>query len=53
MYVSGSTLFEGVKDIEGSDWSETQYVKINRNIYAIIQQRRVPIQSLGLKLGKV
>eukprot|EP00579_Thalassiosira_antarctica_P000023 CAMPEP_0201866262 /NCGR_PEP_ID=MMETSP0902-20130614/906_1 /ASSEMBLY_ACC=CAM_ASM_000551 /TAXON_ID=420261 /ORGANISM="Thalassiosira antarctica, Strain CCMP982" /LENGTH=241 /DNA_ID=CAMNT_0048391193 /DNA_START=47 /DNA_END=772 /DNA_ORIENTATION=+ len=23
MYVSGSTLFEGVKDIEGSDWSET------------------------------
>ncbi|KAL7538113.1 hypothetical protein ACHAXR_008296 [Thalassiosira sp. AJA248-18] len=23
MYVSGSTLFEGVTDIEGSDWSET------------------------------
>jgi len=23
MYVSGSTLFEGVKDIEGSDWSDT------------------------------
>jgi Pentapeptide repeats (9 copies) len=23
MYVSGSTLFEGVKDIENSDWSET------------------------------
>ena len=23
MYVSGSTLFEGVKNIEGSDWSET------------------------------
>lgn len=23
VYVSGSTLFEGVKDIEGSDWSET------------------------------
>lgn len=23
MYVSGSTIFEGVKDIEGSDWSET------------------------------
>lgn len=27
MYVSGSTLFEGVKDIEGSDWSETQLRK--------------------------
>ena len=24
MYVSGSTLFEGVKDIEGSDWSDTE-----------------------------
>lgn len=24
MYVSGATLFEGVKSIEGSDWSETQ-----------------------------
>ena len=23
MYVSGATLFEGVKTIEGSDWSET------------------------------
>ena len=23
VYVSGSTLFEGVKDIEGSDWSDT------------------------------
>ena len=23
VYVSGATLFEGVKDIEGSDWSET------------------------------
>jgi len=23
MYVSGSTLFEGVKDIEGSDWTDT------------------------------
>jgi len=23
VYVSGSTLFEGIKDIEGSDWSET------------------------------
>jgi uncharacterized protein YjbI with pentapeptide repeats len=27
MYVSGSTLFEGVKDIEGSDWSDTQLRK--------------------------
>jgi uncharacterized protein YjbI with pentapeptide repeats len=27
MYVSGSTLFEGVKDIEGSDWSETELRK--------------------------
>jgi|EP01082_Thalassiosira_pseudonana_P008135 uncharacterized protein YjbI with pentapeptide repeats len=27
MYVSGATLFEGVKDIEGSDWSETQLRK--------------------------
>ena len=24
MYVSGATLFEGVKSIEGSDWSDTQ-----------------------------
>ena len=23
VYVSGATLFEGVKDIEGSDWSDT------------------------------
>ena len=23
VYVSGSTLFEGVKDIEGSDWTDT------------------------------
>lgn len=23
MYVSGSTLFEGIKDIEGSDWTDT------------------------------
>jgi hypothetical protein len=23
VYVSGSTLFEGIKDIEGSDWSDT------------------------------
>mmetsp|Transcript_26347 Transcript_26347/g.43466 ORF Transcript_26347/g.43466 Transcript_26347/m.43466 type:complete len:242 (-) Transcript_26347:58-783(-) len=27
MYVSGSTLFEGVKDIEGSDWSDTELRK--------------------------
>lgn len=27
MYVSGATLFEGVKDIEGSDWSDTQLRK--------------------------
>ncbi len=27
MYVSGATLFEGVKSIEGSDWSETQLRK--------------------------
>jgi uncharacterized protein YjbI with pentapeptide repeats len=27
MYVSGSTLFEGVKSIENSDWSETQLRK--------------------------
>jgi len=27
MYVSGATLFEGIKDIEGSDWSETQLRK--------------------------
>lgn len=23
VYVSGATLFEGVKDIEGSDWTDT------------------------------
>ena len=27
MYVSGATLFEGVKDIEGSDWADTQLCK--------------------------
>lgn len=27
MYVSGATLLEGVKDIEGSDWSDTQLRK--------------------------
>mmetsp|Transcript_3941 Transcript_3941/g.6986 ORF Transcript_3941/g.6986 Transcript_3941/m.6986 type:complete len:245 (+) Transcript_3941:129-863(+) len=27
MYVSGATLFEGVKSIEGSDWSETELRK--------------------------
>lgn len=27
MYVSGATLFEGVKSIEGSDWSDTQLRK--------------------------
>lgn len=27
MYVSGATLFEGVKDIEGSDWSDTELRK--------------------------
>ena len=25
-YVSGATIFDGIKDIEGSDWSETLYV---------------------------
>jgi len=27
MYVGGSTLFEGVKDIEGSDWTDTELRK--------------------------
>ncbi|EJK47511.1 hypothetical protein THAOC_33758, partial [Thalassiosira oceanica] len=27
MYVSGATLFEGVKSIENSDWSDTQLRK--------------------------
>lgn len=27
MYVGGSTIFDGVKDIEGSDWSETDLRK--------------------------
>lgn len=27
MYVSGATLFEGVKSIENSDWSETELRK--------------------------
>ena len=27
MYVSGATLFEGVKDIEGSDWTDTMLRK--------------------------
>jgi uncharacterized protein YjbI with pentapeptide repeats len=32
MYVSGSTLFEGVKDISGSDWSET-YLRADQQKY--------------------
>ncbi|GKZ01207.1 hypothetical protein MPSEU_001072100 [Mayamaea pseudoterrestris] len=32
MYVSGSTLFEGVKDIENSDWSET-YLRADQQKY--------------------
>ena len=27
MYVSGATIFDGIKDIEGSDWSETMLRK--------------------------
>lgn len=32
MYVSGATLFEGVKDIEGSDWSDT-YLRKDQQKY--------------------
>jgi uncharacterized protein YjbI with pentapeptide repeats len=32
MYVSGSTLFEGVKDIEGSDWTDT-YLRADQKKY--------------------
>lgn len=32
MYVSGSTIFEGVKDIEGSDWSET-FLRKDQQLY--------------------
>jgi len=32
MYVSGSTLFEGVKDIEGSDWTDTELRRDQRKL---------------------
>jgi uncharacterized protein YjbI with pentapeptide repeats len=32
VYVSGSTLFEGVKDIEGSDWTDT-YLRKDQQKY--------------------
>jgi hypothetical protein len=32
MYVSGSTLFEGVKDIEGTDWTDT-YLRKDQQKY--------------------
>jgi uncharacterized protein YjbI with pentapeptide repeats len=32
MYVSGSTLFEGIKDIEGSDWTDT-YLRADQKKY--------------------
>ena len=32
MYVSGATLFEGVKDIEGSDWTDT-YLRKDQKLY--------------------
>lgn len=32
MYVSGATLFEGVKDIEGSDWTDT-YLRKDQQKY--------------------
>lgn len=32
VYVSGATLFEGVKDIEGSDWTDT-YLRKDQKLY--------------------
>jgi hypothetical protein len=32
MYVSGATLFEGIKDIEGSDWTDT-YLRADQRKY--------------------
>lgn len=32
MYVSGSTLFDGVKDIENSDWTDT-YLRKDQKLY--------------------
>jgi uncharacterized protein YjbI with pentapeptide repeats len=32
MYVSGATLFEGIKNIEGSDWTDT-YLRADQRKY--------------------
>lgn len=48
MYVSGSTLFEGVKDIEGSDWSDTMLRKDQQKYLCSLDSARGTNPTTGV-----